>query len=418
MVLESRTAGAVSGRQLGVQLVFLGQRSRDLRSFEVMTRKVLVYTPELLPYSETFIKEQLQAYRTWSGVLVGHRRLANGLSLEGLDVRLLLGDPPNRSEDLFWWLRRLFGVVSQTELRLLAAESARLFHAHFGTVAVDVWPLASALNLPMVVTLHGYDINIDSRWWEKGYGGSRRRSYPRKLLLLAREPRVNFVAVSNAVRRRAIEYGIPSEKISVCYIGVDTSRFKPGGLPITQRHHRVVFVGRLVEKKGVSYLIEAFGAVRRNIPGAELIIVGDGPLRAQLENQARGVHANAKFIGALNSAQVKAQLDQARLLCLPSVTAKNGDAEGFGLVVLEAQASGVPVITSARGGAKEGVVEGKTGYTFRERDAKTLASLIERVLGDDSLLDGMSRNATDYVRSTFDIKLHTDKLEQLYDSFG
>lgn len=376
-------------------------------------RKVLVYKPEVLPYSETFIKEQILAYQNWHGVLIGHRRVANGLPLDDLDVRLLLSDPPSQIQEIAWRLRRWFSVASRGELRCLAAERAHLFHAHFGTVAVDIWPLARSLGLPMVVTLHGFDINTHREWWEAGHGGRRRCSYPRKLLALAREPQVHFIAVSEAIRRRAIEYGISDSKITVCHIGVDTERFKPNGLPINQRAKRVLFVGRLVEKKGATYLIKAFEQVAQEIPDVELVVVGDGPLRAQLEEQARSINACILFLGALPSDQVKRQVDEARVLCLPSITASNGDAEGFGLVILEAQASGVPAITSSIG-AEVGVINGETGFLFQEGDVSNLVKFICRMMVDDKLLNNMSHESIRFVKKFFDIRKCTKNLEEIY----
>jgi glycosyltransferase involved in cell wall biosynthesis len=381
-----------------------------------MKNKVLVYKPDLLPYSETFIKEQICALQNWHGILIGHRRLPHGLSLDGLDVRLLLNDPPAHIEEWLWRLRRSWGLPSKAEVRRLAAENAQLFHAHFGTVAVDVWPLARALNLPMIVTLHGYDINIHREWWEAGHGGFRRRRYPKQLLALAREPRVHFIAVSEAVRQSAIEFGIAAEKISVCYIGVDTQRFKPGSQPIAHRPRRVLFVGRLVEKKGATHLIEAFASVTRALPDAELVIVGDGPLRSQLDEQAHTIPAHISFLGALNSDQVKLQMDQARVFCLPSITANNGDAEGLPIVILEAQACGLPVVTSARGAVGEAVVKGESGFTFPERDSKRLARLLTSLLTDDALAETYSHSTRQYVASHFELTHSTTLLEQTYEA--
>ena len=307
-----------------------------------MKPKALVYKPELLPYSETFIKEQMLAYQAWQGVLVGHQRIPHGLSLEGLNLRFLLNDPPSASELYIWRLRRWLGVPSKREITILAEEKAQLFHAHFGTAAVDIWPTVRTLNIPMVVTLHGYDINIYRDWWESGRGGLRRRSYPKKLLALAEQPRVHFIAVSEAIQRRAIDYGIDEKKITIAHIGIDTTQFVPGESAISRRPKRVLYIGRLVEKKGVKYLIDAFGKVSRKHPDAELCIIGTGPLEAQLEAEARNYSSRISFLGAMNKQQIKQQLDQARMLCLPSIRAKSGDDEGFGLVLLEAQASGVP----------------------------------------------------------------------------
>src|SRR6185437_11569951 len=182
-----------------------------------------------------------------------------------------------------------------------------------------------------------YDINIHREWWERGEGGTAMRLYPRRLLELSARADVRFIAVSEAVRGQAIEYGIPADKVTTDYIGVDVSAFTPGPIPLSERPLRVLFVGRLVEKKGCEFLLRAMQCVKNQIPGAELTIVGDGPLRDQLEAQSRDLDVQARFPGALSSEHVKQELDHARIFCLPSVRAANGDAEGFGLVLLEAQ---------------------------------------------------------------------------------
>jgi glycosyltransferase involved in cell wall biosynthesis len=274
------------------------------------------------------------------------------------------------------------------------------------------------LNLPMLVTLHGYDITVSREWWEAGHAGLRMRMYPRRLLRLARKPRVGFIAVSEAVRQRAIKFGIPADKIAVNYIGVDTSKFVPGRTALAQRPLQVLFVGRLVEKKGCRHLIEAMSLVQREVPAAQLVVVGDGPLRQDLENMAMRSGVQAMFRGARPSPDVKRALDASRILCLPSITAGNGDAEGFGLVLLEAQASGVPVVTSAQGGAMEGVREGRTGYSFAEGDVKALARILINLLRDDEVLAQMAEQGPNFVSTEFDLNRCTQRLERQYDAFS
>jgi glycosyltransferase involved in cell wall biosynthesis len=265
------------------------------------------------------------------------------------------------------------------------------------------------------VTLHGYDINIDPKWWEAGHGGLAMRSYPARLLELAQRPLVHFVAVSNAIRLRAVSFGIPENKITVHYTGVDTSKFSPGGRPLIERDRRVLFIGRLVEKKGCEYLIRAFAKVQDTVPNALLVIVGDGPLREPLRKLTQKMRVHIQFLGALSSADVAKELALARVFILPSVTAKNGDAEGFGMVILEAQASGVPVVTSALGGAEEGISEGITGFAFRERDEKTLSAQIIRLLTDDTLAATFSAAGPRFVAERFELSQCTERLEALYD---
>jgi glucosyltransferase len=376
-------------------------------------KTVLVYRNELLPISETFIKEQVLALTDWRAVLVGRKKL-DQLPLDDLNIRLIGPSSPAFHHRLLWKAHRILGTVPPHVKRLLEAEQPLLIHAHFGVDAIDAWPLARALRLPMLVTLHGYDINIHRTWWEAGNAGCQMRFYPRRLLRLAHEANVTFIAVSRALRERAIKFGIPAEKLRVSYIGINTAKFAPGKMPIEQRPLQVLFVGRLVEKKGCQYLIEAIAAVQKELPTASLVVIGDGPLRRDLEQTAAKCGASVLFRGAQTSADVKRELDASRILCLPSVTAENGDAESFGLVLLEAQASGVPVVSSALGGATEGIREGVTGYSFAERDIGELARILTSFLrrGKQSQMAGEARQ---YVSTQFDLKRCTGLLEILYD---
>ena len=103
------------------------------------------------------------------------------------------------------------------------------------------------------------------------------------------------------------------------------------------------------------------------------------------------------------------------MLCLPSITAESGDAEGLPLVILEAQASGVPVVTSARGGATEGIIDGETGYAFAERDVAVMVDRLARLLTDDALVERFSNAAPAFIDKTHDLHRRTAALETLYD---
>jgi glycosyltransferase involved in cell wall biosynthesis len=377
-------------------------------------KTVLIYRNELLSLSETFIKAQALALDKWQAVLVG-RRLLNQLPLDNLDVRTVGPESSAFHSQLLWKASRILSTTPSHIRRTLETEGASLIHAHFGPDALDAWPLARALKLPMLVTLHGYDINIYREWWEAGNAGIRMRFYPRRLLRLARQPRVSFIAVSDAIRRRAIEFGIPNEKIVVRYIGIDSTKFNPGAIPITQRTPRVLFVGRLVEKKGAGYLIEAMAEVQKSVPAARLIVIGDGPLRQNLEQLAQKFGTQVDFRGALSNVEVKRELDAARVFCLPSVTAENGDAEGLPISILEAQASGVPVVTSARGGVGEAVKDGVTGFVFPERDVSALVSKLTTALVHDDVVDEIATACARFIATSFDIRLLTTGLESSYD---
>jgi glycosyltransferase involved in cell wall biosynthesis len=375
-------------------------------------RNLIVYRSLLLPHSETFIREQVLAYRRWHAILVG-RRLTNQLALNGLKVEALETPNPGALTRVYYKVQRT--LRSAPNISRLSAHNPQLLHAHFGMDAVEAAPIARNLGVPMVVTLHGFDVNIWKEWWTSGKGGLFMRRYPHHLMRLGSDPRVFFIAVSDAIRQRAISYGLPESKIAVRYIGVDATGFRPGPVPVARRVKRVLFVGRLVEKKGCEYLLRAMPAIRSQVPDAELTIVGDGPLRPALEALGRELGVNAIFKGVLSPAEVKNELDAARVFCLPSITAANGDAEGLAIVLLEAQAKGVPVVTSARGGRSEGIVHGETGFAFAERDTRELANALAKILSDDGLAESMAAAGPLLISQRFDINRCTEHLESYYD---
>jgi glycosyltransferase involved in cell wall biosynthesis len=171
----------------------------------------------------------------------------------------------------------------------------------------------------------------------------------------------------------------------------------------------------MIEKKGGGILIEAFARVRQQVPEAELVMAGDGPLLEEFKHLARRLNVPVTFMGQVPNNEVKGQIDESRVFCLPSITAGNGDAEGLPIVVLEAQACGVPVVTSARGGATEGIEHGRTGIAFREKDINALESALVRLLSDDTLVAQMKDLAQAYVRGRFELGQCATALEELYD---
>lgn len=155
----------------------------------------------------------------------------------------------------------------------------------------------------------------------------------------------------------------------------------------------VLFVGRLAEKKGVSYAIEAM----RQVNKAMLVIAGDGPLKSKLQRQAETVQKESGstilFLGAKTHEELKGIYASADLFVMPSITAKDGDKEGFGLVILEAFASGLPIVASRSGGITDIVKDGVNGYLAEEKDVSGLADRINIVLQDKNIYNKMQTEA-------------------------
>jgi glycosyltransferase involved in cell wall biosynthesis len=376
-------------------------------------RIVGIYRTQILPLSETFVRDQALALRRWRPVLVGERQI-DRLPLADLPVAARYRGEASLPQRLAGAVRRGLDRAEPGLVNLVNNQGLSLIHAHFGFDGVEAWPIAQKLDLPLLVTLHGSDITTQMRWFAQGRAGRRWKSYPRRLAQLVTQKRVSFVAISENIRDAAISAGLPPERIFVRYIGVDTQNFTCTGVPVGQRPPKILFLGRLVEKKGAAFLLEAFEAVRRQLPAAELVIAGDGPERAALVARADAI-GGVRFIGAFSREQAQEMLAQARVLCLPSITAASGDAEGLPIVILEAQASGVPVVTSARGGAREGIINGQTGFAFAERDVPAMVDRLLQVLTDDALAARFSRAAPHFIAGVHDLHRCTAQLEALYD---
>ena len=152
------------------------------------------------------------------------------------------------------------------------------------------------------------------------------------------------------------------------------------------------------------------------VPSAELIVIGDGPLREELAEKARKTLNKFTFLGTQPVSTVKAWLNRARVFCVPSIVARSGDAEGFGMVFAEAQAMGTPVVSFSSGGVPEAVAHGKTGFLAPERDWRHLAKFIIELFQNDSLWNQLSTSGRERVQHSFNLNRQCDLLESFYAS--
>ena len=259
-------------------------------------------------------------------------------------------------------------------------------------------PLARALSVPLVVTLHGADVTV-------------RGSQPDRYKRLGEEASL-FLCVSKFIRDRALEAGFPSQKLLVHCIGIDRDLFSPS--PEPEASQDVLFVGRLVEKKGCEYLLRAMRLVQQAHPQCELTIIGDGPLRPSLEALATELKLRCQFRGTQPAARVRESLRRARIACAPSVTAADGNSEGLPTVVGEALAMGVPVVATRHAGIPEIVIPHVTGLLAPERDPTALADALCLLLADNDLWQRLHRSAPRHIEQYFDLQWQTVLLENIY----
>lgn len=205
--------------------------------------------------------------------------------------------------------------------------------------------------------------------------------------------------------------------------GVDVDYFRPVE-PAASRRIRarwgigdepvIVCVSRLVQRKGQDQLIRVLPEVRRKYPGTRLVVVGEGPDRRRLERLARSTGDAVFFTGALARDDMRDLVAAADIAAVPSRTRLSGlDVEGLGIVYLEAQAAGVPVIVGDSGGAPETVQDGETGIVVSGRDRQALERALDTLLGDDSLRATMGHRARQHAETTWAWPLMANRLRQV-----
>jgi colanic acid/amylovoran biosynthesis glycosyltransferase len=170
-----------------------------------------------------------------------------------------------------------------------------------------------------------------------------------------------------------------------------------------------------VEKKGCQYLIRAMESVQREIPDAELVVIGAGPLQKQLESEAKLRLRRYRFLGSQSADEVRVWMRRATLLCVPSVVASSGDAEGLPITLMEAQSSGLPVVAFASAGIPEVLVHGENGFLSAEKDSPALSQQIAMLLQDRILWKKFSIAGRERITKMFDLKRQTAKLETIYE---
>ena len=258
---------------------------------------------------------------------------------------------------------------------------------------------------PVATFFHGYDIS-----------NLLAKMGPRIYDRLLRDGDL-FLPASGFFRMRLAELGAAADRTSVQRMGVrPESEWRGEQAASGGRKREFVFisVGRLVEKKGHEYTVRALARCRQRAPDIDmkLRIVGGGPLMDKLQDMIAdlGLEGNVQLSGSLPREDIKGRLLSADAFVLPSVTAENGDMEGFPVAILEAMAAGLPVLTTRHGGIPEIVDDGVTGLLAAERDVDGLADAMYRIARDRSLADRLGRAAREKVERDLDLDRWNDKL--------
>ena len=348
--------------------------------------------------------EQLEAKATTTYLL----DLAKGPTLIRAHLGQLVRSPSRylSALALAWATKRpgvrgsIYQLIYFVEAVILAAELRRRridhLHNHFGDSSCTVAMLASAVSgVPYSFTLHGSAIFYEAKTWHLG----------------TKLDRAAFTAtISHYTRSQAAMFAASTtmDRVHIVHCGIEPDRLRP--VEHQGIGNRLIFVGRIVEQKGLVVLFESLKQLLPKYPDLHLTVVGDGPDRQLLTDraQAMGLDANVEFLGAKSQAEVAELLGQADIFVIPSY------AEGVPVVVMEALGAAVPVVATFVGGMAELVEDGVTGYLVRPADPDQLADRIGDLAGDAGLRERLGRAGRERVSEHFDSSVEARRLGQLF----
>jgi glycosyltransferase involved in cell wall biosynthesis len=358
-----------------------------------------------LPLSETFIYEQIRNLRVVKPVILTEKR--ENLDLFPHEPIFSLDSLP-RFRIFIEDFQRGVGIRSKYFEKVLSQNKVKLVHAHFGFMGIYVLPLCKKLGIPLITHFHGFDV---SRLLKEPF-------YLRRLRSLFTQGDL-FIVVSRSMKKDVERLGCPSEKIVIHYGGVDLNKFKFRARELPSGKIKILMCGRLTKGKGFHYGIEVFKKVYKKHRNIELKIIGEGNQRKRLERMIKEANLSRSItlLGAQPHPKVIREMEGSHLFMLPCLTIKGGDREGVPNVLKEAQASGMPVLSTYHGGIPEVVEEGKSGFLVKEKDREVLIQKLSFLIENPRLWPKFGGEGRKIVEEKFDISKQIGELEQIYSKF-
>ncbi len=296
-----------------------------------------------------------------------------------------------------------------------------LVMGHMGNGTRCARKLAAVLGVPMLGVFGGSDVNVELP----------KDLYRHAYAELLADPSSHFLTVAGYLRDKLIEVGAPPERVFVWHRGTNLAEFIQIARPPTaERPVRLIISARFYEVKGHEYALRAIAKLRSEGRSVELVLLGDGPLKDQMHGLAAelGITDQVQFVGQVAHDEVKRHLHAADVYLHPSVSCAEGRVEGVPNAIMEAHATGLPVVATRHGGIEEVVVDGQTGFLVDERDADQLADRIGRLVDNRELRLEMGRRGRAHIEQEFNLELqarrlaarilHTIKAGELYDLRG
>jgi colanic acid/amylovoran biosynthesis glycosyltransferase len=375
--------------------------------------------PTVASYCTTFLKPEmlhiyrqvtgLQRYRTF--IVAKERTSADRFPFS--DIEMVPRKPRKNFIRRFWLkhVRKLPALYYRGEMqglmKIFRRRNADLMHIYFGHTGVHLLPFVKGWGKPCVVSFHGADVM--PREHQPEYDGQLRELLRVTPLVLAR---------SLSLAERLKELGCPPEKIRLNRTGIPLGEY-----PLRERRTpedgawHFVQACRLIPKKGIATALKAFAGFHREYPRARFSLAGEGPMKREVEEMALelGIAKAVELRAFLGQADLARLYGEAHFFVHPSEMTADQNQEGVPNSMLEAMATGLPVLATLHGGIPEAVESGRTGLLVPERDEVGLLRAMLDLAAHPERAFAMGRAASESVRLEFEQRKQIEKLESYYD---
>ena len=353
-----------------------------------------------LPATATWIYDQIRALKRYRPIVLTQTR--QNLDRFPTETVLSAEDISSICRTTLRLIRKMRGTYAGYE-NWLREHNAALIHAHFGQEGYRCLSAKQRADIPLITTFYGLDVSALPRQkkWQKRY----KRLFAEGDLFLVEGP---FMG------EQLIALGCPANRVIVQHLGVDLEKI-PLRTDHTPKHPIVLTYSVFREKKGLKYAIRAFAKIAKKYPDAQLWMIGDGPLRPQLQAEIRNLNLEnrVKILGLLPHPLALEELKRATILLYPSITASDGDTEGGAPVALiEAMAMGIPIVSSLHADIPEVVIDKTCGLLYPERDVAGLAEGLDTLLRSP---EQFGRAGRAHVEKQHNLEKQGKKLEVIYD---
>ena len=352
--------------------------------------------------TETFIANQINFQNKYKSIVFTVKQLNN------LPVNATIFESAGKS---FLPLNLLTREQVGSFFSIYNRERPSLIHGHFLTDSSFFHPFSKKINIPKVCSGYGYDVsNFPKRYF--GFG----KFYFKNLF---KEYTV-IVAMSTDMADDIIQLGCPASKVIVHYYGTDTQYFNFNRTFEDKEFFNILTIASLVPKKGHLTVLKALKHLKSQFPhiNFKYMIVGDGPLLASLKKyiNENGLEKQVTFLGLIKHGKELMEIIQsADVFVHPSVTDRNGGKEGIPGTIVEAMASGLPVISTYHAGIPEIITDKHDGLLIKEDNYVELSDLIYQLYNNSGLRSKLGENAKNTATTKLDIRIKNEELIKIYD---